>query len=1577
MDSYSEAASLVRSVRDAPVVTVVVTTTIDANVAAGSKAKDNLDTETLHRVYVPRWKVTNDSVLDDSYVCRDMTHPEAMEAISLRGQLAALKAADASKSAKFSKLTADLSGFQLSRDELNSKVASLESERDCLVTQEGFLLLDIRGPRLSRCATPLPLPLVSLVHLFIFPYFLPYNTCYADRWAKAKEMPNLLNAFSFLFSPSGYLFYKNSWKVLARFFTFSKYLIMLDSFAKYTSLTSLATSLESTFAWRFCTPIFLAMRRPTNRASYSASLLVALNLNLRAWVNSIPSVFMIIKPAPEPSMHGDPFVNNTHGSGSSSLSSIGVSDTSSSWRSTMKSARICPFTDFLGLYWMSCSSNSNLYLSNLPITSGFDNSCFIGCYLILKEDDLIQRQQEEINKITSVLSVSNDYACMLLLKYNWRVTTIYEAWFGDEVKVRVGLLDVDLDLNFPPKGKKKVGCGICFQSVRFTDTANCGCGHVFCRVCWTSYVKTAINDGPRCMTLKCPEPSCHVAVSPGMVNVLVEGKEKRKYDMFWFRSYVESNNKKIKWCPSPGCDYAVEFDDNFEEDYNVTCDCKYAFCWKCMEDAHSPLDCETVRKWMFQNKDESGNITWILAYTKPCPSCRKPIEKNHGCMHMTYAQPCGHEFCWLCLAPYTGNSSHFDSTCNAYRREGGEVSNSEQRRESARETLQRHAHYYERWDANEKSRKRALLDFNKIETEYLKKLSSNYNMPEKKLQFVTDAWLQIVECRRVLKWTYAYGFYIPEKEKEKKALFEFLQGQAESGALVGQGSALIACLRIRTLFRRRPTEAVRVRLVILEPLLDFVVPLDFASATGGFSVTLLINQATRLGFLLLYFTMSTIRDIKSKLNQKALDALCTKYHIPASVHPSLPGSDKSILQSPDGKIGVYSRFFDFANYRLPLSQFLVDVLGHFRIHLSQLSVFVAAKVSHFEILCRDHRFHPSVNLFRAFYTSSYTKGWLSFIKRSDAAPVCYSKPLDFVKNWNDHFFWVDSMVFPLSVSLKSKILSKDPPPKLSHYESEARKFLRTHTAPFRKFSEPFLCWVGISRYYTLDENSYPTFWDGDEEMDLFAFIRHSDPTKVRVGERDLADRELKLLKMTEGRTVALDPPATAENSAERDDVQEEVVAKDDSEVVVEKPQKKRKRKVIGDASSFALPPKRLRDDYQSLPFRTGGKSLTAFLSIVPDDSIIPSDATRPAVTASVTPTPDVETVDSVSELNLRTRPSHVRHVVSSDSSLHLDSYSEAASLVRSVADAPVVTVAVTTTIDANIAAGSKAKDVLREIEHTGDSASAGRLEADAVSISKLKQPSISSDSFYASQSLDTETLHRVYVPRWKVTNDSVLDDPYVCRDMTDRAEVRMRAEHTVEKKNELEDKCAGQANLLSKRDTEIAHLKSLLSLKEAEAMEAISLRGQLAALKAADASKSAKVRALKEKNFALEGEKNALCERVEALESVAASKEIELTSLSSQVSKLTADLSGFQLSRDELNSKVASLESERDCLVTQRSSLKSSFEFFKGQVEKMQDEHVGVLIDRFTAIDSDLMKITLHMDAEFYPRYLTTIAGRR
>ncbi|GJW82834.1 hypothetical protein Tco_0155979 [Tanacetum coccineum] len=150
-----------------------------------------------------------------------------------------------------------------------------------------------------------------------------------------------------------------------------------------------------------------------------------------------------------------------------------------------------------------------------------------------------------------------------------------------------------------------------------------------------------------------------------------------------------------------------------------------------------------------------------------------------------------------------------------------------------------------------------------------------------------------------------------------------------------------------------------------------------------------------------------------RLLHQHLDAICAKYLVPEEVHPQLPSSDATMHERPAGKVRMYTQFFDYANYRIPFSTFFVSVLTHFRILFSQLSVFGSTKVSHFEILCRVCNIEPSVNLFRYFYTHNYKNGWFGFTKRPNVR-ACYSKNLDSVKNWNDHFFWVDEFFVPVN-----------------------------------------------------------------------------------------------------------------------------------------------------------------------------------------------------------------------------------------------------------------------------------------------------------------------------------------------------------------------------------------------------------------------------------------------------------------------------------------------------------------------------------------------------------------------------------
>ncbi|KAL6571276.1 hypothetical protein OROHE_002919 [Orobanche hederae] len=67
-------------------------------------------------------------------------------------------------------------------------------------------------------------------------------------------------------------------------------------------------------------------------------------------------------------------------------------------------------------------------------------------YTILKEEDIQQRQEEDITKISTVLSIPRDAACILLRRYNWSVNNVHEEWFSNEEVVRkaVGLLEKPL-----------------------------------------------------------------------------------------------------------------------------------------------------------------------------------------------------------------------------------------------------------------------------------------------------------------------------------------------------------------------------------------------------------------------------------------------------------------------------------------------------------------------------------------------------------------------------------------------------------------------------------------------------------------------------------------------------------------------------------------------------------------------------------------------------------------------------------------------------------------------------------------------------------------------------------------------------------------------------------------------------------------------------------------------------------------------------------------------------------------------------------------------------------------------------
>ncbi|GJV89497.1 hypothetical protein Tco_1533435 [Tanacetum coccineum] len=572
----------------------------------------------------------------------------------------------------------------------------------------------------------------------------------------------------------------------------------------------------------------------------------------------------------------------------------------------------------------------------------------------------------------------------------------------------------------------------------------------------------------------------------------------------------------------------------------------------------------------------------------------------------------------------------------------------------------------------------------------------------------------------------------------------------------------------------------------------------------------------------------------------------------------------------------------------------------------------------------------------------------------------------------------------------AKNVTRDPTPVADEFNAQDYDTLVAHPSPLWKFLEELLCLVGLSRHYTLDEETYPSFVDKDGEED-----------------------ELQLLETTVGRTVPLLPVAPDHGEGELDASVDKLFDEGGSGTQVEQGDStsakasREKKNIVSDAGGPLHPPKRVREDHGTPNGASvGGKSRSAvqrlFARAVQNAEVRGEPLpTLPFVTSSVSATPEREDeghTDSVTGLNLRTISAPQRFVISSDSSHH-----SGANIAEAEVDSfarpsvPVITTATTVTSTADPAVVVKEK-VVKPSLFTVDSSSASGADPNAGIFSDLTGSDFLVSGVRTVIDPDTD-LQKVYVPRWSVTNGSRLDDGRVCREMVDEfaplkffasvrgmehdqlftefnvgaarqmslsAEVRMRAEYNIKEKRRLRSAVDEKDELLKVREREIENLKAQLLLKEAEAAEAIRLRAEASKFEAVEKSLQVEVEALKEHNTTLEKKKNEL--------------DVKVVDLAASVKVREQEVA-------DLDAVVASVKSQNDNLVNQVHELEASsailqekvtvYEDCMGQLERFQDEKMKVVNDKFDKLYTDFIEMALHLEERFYPHLLTTIAGRR
>lgn len=407
-------------------------------------------------------------------------------------------------------------------------------------------------------------------------------------------------------------------------------------------------------------------------------------------------------------------------------------------------------------------------------------------YTVMDKNAQTQAVRVVVEDVAETLNLSQTKTSMLLRAYGWNkercVAECLEAG-AQKILTKKGLMGGEgLSDEIESEAKNgTVQCRICDDDeIDVDDSAKTvACGHRFCNGCWGDYLNDRIQRGKEAILTPCPSFKCPYFVDDIAIKGLVSAEMFAKYSQSILRSFIE-DNKMYRWCPSPGCEYAVKGHNSLT---SVNCECGYKFCFTCGEEYHSPTSCANLQVWLDKCKNDSETAHWIIANTKKCPKCLVRIEKNQGCNHMT-CKSCQFEFCWVCMGVWAEHGFQTGGfyKCNKYdpkkiattSTKGGEKSSADE----AKAELDRYLHYYQRYHNHDQSKKFARRQRDLTEKRMSELQSKSNQSTWMDVQFLSNAMEQVFECRQVLKYTYVFGYYL--EDGREKDLFEYLQQQLET-----------------------------------------------------------------------------------------------------------------------------------------------------------------------------------------------------------------------------------------------------------------------------------------------------------------------------------------------------------------------------------------------------------------------------------------------------------------------------------------------------------------------------------------------------------------------------------------------------------------------------------------------------------------------------------------------------------------------------------------------------------------------------------------------------------------------------
>nr|GEZ01079.1 hypothetical protein [Tanacetum cinerariifolium] len=179
----------------------------------------------------------------------------------------------------------------------------------------------------------------------------------------------------------------------------------------------------------------------------------------------------------------------------------------------------------------------------------------------------------------------------------------------------------------------------------------------------------------------------------------------------------------------------------------------------------------------------------------------------------------------------------------------------------------------------------------------------------------------------------------------------------------------------------------------------------------------MILETSKAGFVLKFDMHIYVSTLTSKELKEAIDT----YGIPTDLNPRLPDPDLTMDKLSANDIGIYVEQLEQDEMRIPFSTFLLVVIKHFRVHISQLVPIGVNKVTMFELRCRSLRISYTVSLFCVFYKLCKQGHWFSFENKSGkCTKKCFREITPSIKGWTKKFFLIDQRAIPDAMAQRDR-----------------------------------------------------------------------------------------------------------------------------------------------------------------------------------------------------------------------------------------------------------------------------------------------------------------------------------------------------------------------------------------------------------------------------------------------------------------------------------------------------------------------------------------------------------------------------